>query len=372
MPTWELEALQPKVELVDDVDLLECGLGDTRPLMPYALTIYGCLHLLDNIPKEFPNKLMHWQAFYKQLHICWIFLSDRGRRLRFVHTCLPPDDEDTASMFSEFSGQLLDHRWFSVFAFVNTMKPLMRVIRVHWDENAFRRKVDNTELSEKELSLADVTAIVKDRLFRAYAAFVARLGKMFLQISRYVEGCPCHGPRPKSQRAPAWACPLGGCHAPALATGSLQSMLLSHFDCHVADVVQSLEGEHDSGDLQKSKGLLASDIAAARAYIHLILELKMDVWRRLPLRLAGLAHPSSVVQASVAAEALATFDASVANGGALSQHHPLTRKFLEPGAVIHQEYRGGKWASYRQTCSDDSSWAGTLLNTQPLQSSLFV
>ena len=153
-------------------------------MLPFALDIYGCLHLLDNICKDFPEKLAHWQKFAEQLHVCWVFLSDRGRRERFVHTCMVVDDP-AAVLFKEFSGQLLDHRWFSVFTFVAKLRPLLVPLCRCWSSDKYVKGVDSGSVAQSKFDPERFTDILDDRLFHAYGAFVHRIGKLMKHLSKW-------------------------------------------------------------------------------------------------------------------------------------------------------------------------------------------
>ena len=326
-----VDSLAARVELQDHDAQSPLDMEQPQPLLPLAVSVYGCLHLLDNIPKAFPEKLEHWRAFHAELQVMSVFLRHRQRRERFVQTCLGCGHA-AAPLFESFSAQLLDHRWFSVFAFVTTMRPLLPVLQRNWSTRAFQLQVDGGAPEMAQFDLHQFASILTSPLFHCYCTFVHRLGKLFLRMVRWLEGCPCHGPslKKKSSRC----CPLASARAPELAAGALQEILLSTYDADMSEVMNDFPHEQLAEDLetqQKHQAILAGDISLARAHVALVLEVKMDPWRRLPLRLAALAHPKLAVRAQAAEATLGEFDRSLHAGVALASHHHLSRLFLEEG-----------------------------------------
>ena len=329
-PEWVVASLEARVELLDAEPGFEPCL-ESAPLLPMAVDVYGCMHLLDNVPKAFPENLSHWQSFHSQLHQCATLLRSRSRRERYVQTCLGADSVN-ARVFEEYSAQLLDHRWFSVFAFVSSFMPLLPILQQTWQANAFKTRVDSGTVADNEFDADLFGSTVRDPLFHCYCSFVHRLGKLFLHMSRWLEGCPCHGPKPK-KRSP-WSCPLAGCRAPQLAAGALQEIMMAKYDANVAEVLSYLVQDGEAGDpalLQKNHATLATDVALARARIHFSISMKMDAWQRLPLQLAALAHPCLPLRQQKATDILEAFDRCLAEGAALDSHHPLARLFLAQG-----------------------------------------
>ena len=329
-PEWVVASLEARVELLDAEPRVEPCL-EAAPLLPMAVDVYGCMHLLDNVPKGFSDKLLHWKAFHGQLHQCATLLRSRSRRQRYVHTCLGVDNVN-ARMFEEFSAQLLDHRWFSVFAFVSSFLPLLPILQQTWQTQAYQTGVDSGTVADKEFDAELFAGTLKDPLFHCYCSFIHKLGKLLLHMARWLEGCPCHGPRPKKRSA--WRCPLGGCRAPQLAAGALQEVMLAKYEANVAEVLSYLVQDGEAGDpdlQQKNHSTLATDVALARAHIHFSITLKMDAWQRLPLVLAALAHPCVTLRQLKAQEILGAFDGYLAEGAPLEAHHPLARLFLAEG-----------------------------------------
>eukprot|EP00971_Amphidinium_carterae_P146201 2898109-Amphidinium_carterae.3 len=216
------------------------ALSADQHLLPQALDIYGCLHLLDNILKDFPTQLSYWRTFHKQLHVLWTFLSDKKRRDRFVYTCLGLHHvlARLARSFAEFSGQLLDHRWFSVLAFVDKVRPLLPLLKEHWSAETYRAQVDSSGTADARFDPQELSGIVTDPMLHAYVLFTHRLGRVFKQLAKWIEGCPCHA-------KPRRCCPLAGCRAPELAANELINLFGSKFEMHVAEVQQHIPHETD-------------------------------------------------------------------------------------------------------------------------------
>eukprot|EP00969_Alexandrium_andersonii_P195286 8628075-Alexandrium_andersonii.AAC.1 len=63
------------------------------------------------------------------------FLSERERRDRLVHTCLPPGHPAhcKAYLFKHFHARLYDKRWHQVVEFIESIRPLLEVLRQCWD-----------------------------------------------------------------------------------------------------------------------------------------------------------------------------------------------------------------------------------------------
>ena len=139
-------------------------MAESSALLPFAVHVYGCLHLLDNVAKAFPETVLHWKTFHAQLHVCATLLRQRSRRQRFVHTSLGVDHIN-AHLFEHFSGQLLDHRWFSVFSFVSRLPPLLPTLRARWRTESFVTGVDSGTVGDAEFDPHEFGKVMRDKLF---------------------------------------------------------------------------------------------------------------------------------------------------------------------------------------------------------------
>lgn len=202
-------------------------------------------------------------------------------------------------------------------------------------------KAKADEDNNKQFNPHAVSTILADPLFHAYNMFLLSVGNTLKQLCSWVESCPCHGApssvpsvrrRAKKQagsQLPSMLqpmCLVAGCRAPELAAGALEARIADIAATGYEDLLASLPQNLSGAD----RLIILNDFGMARAYLELGLRLKFDCWRRLPWRLAGLAHPDHAIKVAIAAECLELYDASIRDGFHPTMHHPLTAKLLQP------------------------------------------
>ena len=187
-------------------------------------------------------------------------VSDKMRSDRFVATCLRGSALDhCANWFAEPLPGLYEKRWNEVHDFCKKLERRFRVIQVAWDESKF----ENSRIERDEAGGAaadtearagsgaafqpqEISQVLRDPMFEAYLHLVLEVNGTLVELSAWLERCPCHqhiqekfrsytpvatmraefGERLASQMHHGFvACPMRGKRAPELACGALMTIL---------------------------------------------------------------------------------------------------------------------------------------------------
>ena len=239
---------------------------------------------------------------------------------------------------------MADHRWFTVYDFLQAVSPLVEVLREAWSEHSFCYDVDVFGMEENaRLDPGKLSLILTDPLFHAYSVMITVVGQALLRLTKWLEACPCHMPslsfnieqgdgprrRPHHQES-HYSCPAAGCRGPQLACGELQKAVqdLHKFSQLQASLHLQKAQFRDEAKYSEAEACLHNDLEHLRAYLEMGLELKLDSWSKLPWRLVGLAHHDEQERIRTAQVVLELFDASDVP---VEAHHLMTQRFLAPG-----------------------------------------
>ena len=160
--------------------------------------------------------------------------------------------------------------------------------------------------------------------FGAYVRFLYLVDGQVNKVSTWMEQCSCHGwESPK--------CPLKGRRCAELANGEFMSFLnqsLEQMKVAFIACASTLKNEQQRANLH-SEFRVATEIFMTEA------TLKTSHWSRLPWLLCALASTDSQRARDSAQQCLRLFDETVEAADSqmkewvLSQHHPLTKRFLQ-------------------------------------------
>ena len=244
--------------------------------------------------------------------------------------------------FDAFGAALTDHRWFTVYDFISVVTPLVEILRECWSEHAFRHGVDVSAMEENARVVpSKLSALLSDPLFHSYDEMVRIVGRCLLRITKWLEECPCHSPnlspvdfsgephhRRRQREHPS--CPASGCRGPQLACGELNTAIQGLHRWSLAEVREHLRKEkfHDEAAFIAAETCLHDDLEHLRSYLEMGLNVKFDIWGKLPWRIMGLAHHVESERIGTAQTILAQFDAAAIP---LEAHHLMTQRFLAPG-----------------------------------------
>ena len=320
-----------------------------QPLLHCAVEVPGSLHIITNIPKDLSCKLSHWAVHMQKWKIMLPLLSEPYHRERLRATCLSHAPADIGQLFEKFHGNLYEHRWMAVYTFIAKAMPLVSALRTYWNSATFTAGFSKQKAhkdKDTEFSPMSVSRVLDDPMFGAYNHLVLSVGSIMRRMSSWLESCPCHSKYVRDigkwRRAPvSWravfpelgerpSCPVAGCRAPELAGGAVDDMMSIICDYCLADMVRKFPESLSETD----RALALTDFELAKAYFLLGVRLKFDVWRRLPLCLAALAHHLPEKRQAAAVHALQEFDGSLAAGFDSSMHHPLALQYLAAGSEL--------------------------------------
>ena len=124
-------------------------------------------------------------------------------------------------------------------------------------------------------------------------------------------------------------CPLGGCRAVELASGSIEELFEIFCTLCAASLLELTEGLSP-----EEVAKLMDDFAASKAAMISYLEQKLQCWKTLPWHLAAVGHRNLDKARWFAKECLRVFDA-LPQDPAL--HHRLTLRALARGSVMRLE-----------------------------------
>ena len=188
--------------------------------------------------------------------------------------------------------------------------------------------------SGSRLQLGEITKTLRDPLFHAYNRLLLTIGSVLRNLTRWLEGCPCHvttfsmaGQKskkhikklfPKLQR-----CPAAGCRATEIATGALEEGIAELMQTCAATLVHSLDAS------EEARHIIRSDLKAAKSYLELGLRVKFKCFAQLPWLLCGLAHREDDKRRACAQQCLRLYRATEAQGFQEKHHHALTVQFMQ-------------------------------------------
>jgi hypothetical protein len=356
LPSWlhegaqVQEGFQLEHDIGHDNELPAMPPQQLQPLLKFAIEVPGSLHIISNLPKDLDTKLVRWREHMAKLKVFEKLLGDGYHRERIRATCLLNAGE-ASEAFKHFSGNLYEHRWFSVYIFVARSYPLIKILEDKWDVKSYIQgfsKDKSDADKDRQFSPHDVGRILKDPLFHAYNNFVLAVGTILRRLSSWTEGCPCHEQyirqigswrrRPVSWKAifPSMLkprCLIAGCRAPELAAGEIEGRLLEIASMGQDDLIRKFREGLPGVD----RAAVLHDFGIAKSYLECGLRLKFDCWSKLPWRLAALGHHDATVRTSTAQEVIEMYDKSIAAGYNDSMQHPLSVKFLALGSLLRGE-----------------------------------
>eukprot|EP00971_Amphidinium_carterae_P318438 6329440-Amphidinium_carterae.3 len=296
---------------------------DRNTFLPHALPVPGVDHICSNLIQEVRTHLHGWTSFYAELKNLSALLARRWRRERFIQTCLADSSlASSAHTLEGWSATLYTPRWHYIVLFLKQLIPVMPLLQAF----SARRFLADGDLGQEfgeavfQFDAVAAETTVKDVYFLAYCRFAVHLDSVPERLATWSRGCPCHDF--VRQLAPKRAadvmeahfgkgrCPMQGMRAPEMATGRVCQLL--------ADLMRETTSKILS-DPALAIGLPADKAMelleeGERATVHLQFQmaLKLDIWNRLPWKLAGLAHWSPEVAQACARDVL----------HALEQHKP--------------------------------------------------
>ena len=256
--------------------------------MPAAMSVPGMLHILDNASHDMDTQhLQHFEAWYADLKNLAAFLCFSDHRRRFVVTCLRRSlvhSEAAENCFAKSPPQLHEKRWGHVINFLKSARQQMHLCRVVWDQKAFASEGGR---ESKAFVIDQLSKTLANPQFFAYYDMVIELHGVLEAMQKYVEGCPCHPPRPhgwpKLSQTP---CPMNTLRAPELAAGALPRLI----EQKTAEGLANLLKESCVSLPLEQWGHIADDFQRGVAAISAIIHTKCSFWLQLPWHACGMLH----------------------------------------------------------------------------------
>ena len=239
------------------------------------------------------------------------------------------------------AGQLITWRWASLVLVCRGLLEREEALRGAWNLRAFLRSSGDGEIADEEQDVGNrddvrkrpkhdagqiwtqFDAAITSAWFWCYVRFLCLVDGQINHISTWMEGCSCHG----------WAakhCPLKGRRCAELASGEFSKFLQESLEKTRSAFItcaSKLSSEQARADLH-TDFRVAIDTLMAEAV------LKTSHWAQLPWSLCALASSDQQKATEAARHCMKLFDTSLAGLDneqrefVLSQHHPLTKRFL--------------------------------------------
>ena len=343
----------------------EEDIGDTAAggLMKNCVGVPGLMHILHNLSLHVSSSMEHWEEFYDQLQNIDMLLSTPYRRRLLVDTCIRGTSYRHAEAdFLAGTPQLYEKRWSVVQQFLVKAKPLLLMLRVAWQQQAFdesARSANNDEDQDQDchhddgeetsgrgraFSSAMLSKTLRSNFFFAYMSMCMQVHGVISSACGWAEGCECHDiflqGVSRHFRAKAMAadfgkhtttCPLQGMRLPELVADMHDKILKSAADCNFAELLEDTAGWCAPAEWQ----VVARDFHAAAAHLQFEFKLKMHFTQTLPWSLAALAHHDQAVARRCAKQAMDVYDNMAPH---LREHvHRKAKRFLDPQRGLRSE-----------------------------------
>ncbi|CAE7555177.1 unnamed protein product [Symbiodinium sp. KB8] len=314
--------------------------------LPNAITVAGLLHIVNNALVEVSGQLAHFDAFFEQLGE-FEGLVTCGRLVRFVNYCVRPSHlaHQADDLLQRKFGRLYLKRWGEVVKFCKRLSEFLPLIRCVWDQRAYLHGAAAEEEGGRNatrFSPERLSNILKDHMFFAYFDMVLKLSDAIEQLAHWAESCPCHEDfqmQPdlrafnRRGRRDAQAhfrhgvravrsmyqgrcetCVMRGKRLPELVAEGLDFMLARLSDLAYVQLLQA----HRPLLSDAEWASVVSDLEKGKAHAQLEFSLKLDFLRRLPWKLALLAHHDQAKARRELQVTVREFDAQTPE---LQQHH---------------------------------------------------
>ena len=314
--------------------------------LPHAVVVAGLLHIVNNALCEVSGQLAHFEVFFEQLGE-FEGLVTCGRLVRFVNYCVRPSHlaHKADDLLQRKFGRLYLKRWGEVVKFCRRLSEFLPLIRCVWDQRAYLHGAAAEEEGGRNatrFSPERFSNILKDHMFFAYFDMVLKLSDAIEQLAHWAESCPCHedfqmqpdlrafNPRGRRDAQAHFrhgvravrsmyqgrceTCVMRGKRLPELVAEGLDLMLARLSDLAYVQLLQV----HRPLLSDEEWASLVSDFEKGKAHAQLEFSLKLDFLRRLPWKLALLAHHD---QAQARRELQVTVREFDAQSPELQQHH---------------------------------------------------
>ena len=288
-----------------------------------------------------------------------------GRLVRFVNYCVRPSHlaYQADELLQRKFGRLYLSRWGEVVKFCSRLSEFLPLIRCVWDERAYLQndgvEAGGARAGSSSFNPARFTEILKQNMFFAYFDMVLKLSDAMEQLSQWGESCPCHedlqlqpdlrtftkrgrhqaqthfrqGVRKLASmyQGQADTCVMRGKRLPELVADGMDVMLsrLSNLAfAHLMQAHRPLLTDHEWA-------CLVNDFEKGKAHAQLEFSLKLDYLRRLPWKLALLAHHDQAQARRELQVVVNDFDAQPP--GLQLHHHSLVRHLLDRSGCMRAD-----------------------------------
>ena len=372
VPSWMTDAGSGLMSEDDLLQMLEEEGDEKSFVLPQALPLPGLLHIFHNMSSRMHSILPQFDSWLVKLKAVAALLHHPHLRKRLIATCVL----DTPWSWLQFKLQNgvakpALWRWGTVSAIIPKILDVKHLLQQVWNPQKFSMAANQAqeeaeaedhplpranEHEDPDFKLETVTDAVRSEKWWLYTAMLGKLGQFSEDLSRWAEGCACHGwlyTKHSSRRntgrdgaeelsacdhleairkslhlpvaagdGPRFKCPLAGQRAVQLASGELWVLL----DDLERNYIQDILNDNACSEVQVTEVL--DDFALGKSSIVEQLKVKLACWQSLPWALAALNMADQVRAREVAIEAMQRYDASPQD---CSLHHRLTRKIFAPG-----------------------------------------
>ena len=263
-----------------------------------ALYLPGMFHIIDNATKDVLKKSEVWESSVRSmLESVLLFFNAFHRRKWFVARCCTGRFHGWSMFFESASPKLEGGRaWGVVSAGVAWVLERKFMLQQAWRADAL---LAGNPDAEQDQALQDGAKLVnkvdealQSPLFWAFLDLCGTITTMLDEITRWTQGCPCHGYALRTQLKPVLrgqgplSCPMRGRRAPEVAEGALSRLLNDLF--HFNDSQLALT--HAANLAQEERSRIMLDWSAMKVHMRMQFELKLSPWSQLPLSALGVGH----------------------------------------------------------------------------------
>ncbi|CAE7345990.1 unnamed protein product [Symbiodinium microadriaticum] len=280
------EVFEQPAEQVSNLDL-------TGPLY-----IPGMFHVIDNATKDVLRKSEIWESSVRSmLESVLLFFNAFHRRKWFVAKCCVGVFQSWSRWFEGASPKLEGGRaWGVVSSGVTWVLERRHILQRSWDSERLLAGGADAESDaggqETTKLVTRVDEAIGSPMFWAFLELCGTITSMLDEITRWTQGCACHGRALRSHLEPLLrgqgplSCPMRGRRAPEIAEGALGRLIDDLFRYN--DSQLALMQAANLPDEDRTRLLL--DWSAMKVHMRMQFSLKLSPWNHLPLSSLGLGH----------------------------------------------------------------------------------
>jgi hypothetical protein len=298
----------------------------------------GTVHIFNNMAKDMDKALQWFTEWNEGCKAMAHMLHNQHLRTRIIgKLILETRHAHLEPFFKRACPKPIEWRWGRMAESIKFVVRLQSILPLVWDPAKFLGRETDDALQEEDknlLNLPVLTKAIRSSKWWSYTAMLNELHRYIASLSRWAEGCPCHGwqeplfgfseptysestdilcacrrelslPRADGD-GPHFVCPLKGKRAIELAAGDLSAFMREIAEAHFSTVVVACDVGLEAAAMTE----VLNDFNYGKAYMLEMLATKLGHWQQLPWKLCALAHWDAAKAREAARSSLHTFDAS--------------------------------------------------------------